>query len=133
MTIPKALPIGISEHDRIILTKVKRRAHLLDSSWNFCGLRIGYSSVIALIPFLGDGLDAFMALTIIRACQQVDGGLPKEVTAKMIFHLMIDFAIGLVPFIGDVADMVFRANTKNTALLEKYLRKKGNNTLKAQC
>ncbi|KAH6667805.1 hypothetical protein B0J14DRAFT_658586 [Halenospora varia] len=40
----------------------------------------------------------------------------------MMFHLMIDFAIGLVPFIGDIADMAFRANTKNAVLLEEYLR-----------
>lgn len=74
-----------------------------------------------------------MALMVIRTCQQVEGGLPKEVIAKMVFHLMIDFAIGLVPFIGDIADMAFRANTKNAVLLEEYLRKKGDKAFKAQC
>lgn len=47
----KAAPEGISQHDAKVLTKVKRRAYRLDLSLcNCCGLRFGWSSVIALIP-----------------------------------------------------------------------------------
>lgn len=47
----KALPVGISEHDGKILTKVKRRAYRLDMSlFNCCGIRFGWSSVIGIIP-----------------------------------------------------------------------------------
>lgn len=130
--MPKALPPGISEHDGKVLTKVKRRAHRLDASWSFLGMRVGWSSVIGIIPFIGDALDAFMALMVIRTCQQVEGGLPKAVNAQMMFNLALDFAVGLVPFIGDLADMLFRANTKNAIVLEDFLRKKGAKALKAQ-
>jgi len=129
----KALPPGISEHDGKILTKVKRRAYRLDMSlFTCCGIRFGWSSVIGIIPAIGDVLDAFMAMMVLRTCQQVEGGLPADVKAKMVFNIIIDFFIGLVPFLGDVADAVFRANTKNAAELEKYLRKKGASNLKAQ-
>ena len=50
----------------------------------------------------------------------------------MVFNIIIDFAVGLVPFVGDIADAVFRANTKNAILLEEHLREKGAKTLKAQ-
>src|SRR5438874_2066012 len=73
-----------------------------------------------------------MAMMVLRTCQQVEGGLPANVKSKMMFNIVLDFAIGLVPLIGDVADALFRANTRNAVVLEKYLREKGAKTLKAQ-
>jgi len=129
----KALPLGISEHDAKILTKVKRRAYRLDMSlFNCCGIRFGWSSVIGIIPFAGDAIDAFMAMMVYRTCQQVDGGLPSDVQAKMMFNICLDFGIGLIPFLGDIADAVFRANTRNAVVLEKFLRAKGAKALKNQ-
>lgn len=129
--VRKALPPGISEHDAKVLTKVKRRAYRLDMSlFSCCGVRFGWSSVIGFVPAIGDILDCFMAMMVLRTCQQVEGGLPVDVKSKMMFNIIIDFVIGLVPFIGDLADAVFRANTKNAAELEKYLRKKGANNLR---
>lgn len=129
--VRKALPPGISEHDAKVLTKVKRRAYRLDMSlFSCCGVRFGWSSVIGFVPAIGDILDCFMAMMVLRTCQQVEGGLPVDVKSKMMFNIVIDFVIGLVPFIGDLADAVFRANTKNAAELEKYLRKKGANNLR---
>lgn len=124
--VRKALPPGISDHDAKVLTKVKRRAYRLDQSlFTCCGIKFGWSSVIGFVPAIGDMLDAFMAMMVLRTCQQVEGGLPVDVKSKMMFNIIVDFFIGLVPFIGDLADAVFRANTKNAAELEKYLRKKG--------
>lgn len=128
----KALPPGISEHDAMVLTKVKRRAYRLDMSLFSCfGIRFGWSSVIGIIPAIGDVIDAFMAMMVLRTCQQVEGGLPAAVKSKMMFNIILDFAVGLVPFIGDIADAVFRANTRNAVELEKYLREKGAKNLKA--
>lgn len=42
----------------------------------------------------------------------------------MLINVAIDFVIGLVPFLGDVADGYFKANTKNVRVLENYLDKK---------
>lgn len=69
---------------------------------------------------------------VLRTCQQVEGGLPKDVNAKMMFNIIVDFGIGLVPFLGDIADALFRANTKNAIVLEEHLRKKGAKLLKEQ-
>jgi len=129
----KALPHGISEHDGKVLTKVKRRAYRLDMSlFNCCGIRFGWSSLIGIIPVVGDILDAFMAVMVFRTCNQVEGGLPNNVRSKMMFNIILDFAVGLVPFLGDVADALFRANTRNAVVLEEYLRKKGAKALQVQ-
>jgi hypothetical protein len=129
----KALPQGISEHDGKVLTKVKRRAHRLDVSlFNFCGIRFGWSSVIGIVPVIGDVIDALLALLVVQTCRKVEGGLPADVQLKMLINVALDFGVGLVPFIGDIADAVFRANTRNAVVLEKHLRRKGELALKAQ-
>lgn len=70
-------------------------------------------------------------MMVLRTCQQVEGGLPKDVQAKMMFNIIVDFGVGLVPFLGDIVDALFRANTKNAVVLENHLREKGLRNLKA--
>ena len=80
----------------------------------------------------GDAIDAFMAMMVLRTCQQVEGGLPNAVKAKMLFNIVLDFGVGLIPILGDIADALFRANTRNAVVLEKFLREKGAQNLKIQ-
>jgi len=49
----------------------------------------------------------------------------------MQLNLAIDFIIGLVPFIGDIADAIYKCNTRNAVLLENELRKRGEKRLRA--
>jgi hypothetical protein len=47
----RRLPDGLSDHDRNILKRVRRRAYHLDMSlFNCCGIRAGWSSVVGIIP-----------------------------------------------------------------------------------
>ncbi len=43
-----------------------------------------------------------MALMVVRTCEQVEGGLPSEIKAKMLFNIVLDFGIGLLPILGDI-------------------------------
>ena len=61
---------------------------------------------------------------VARDCQKIDGGLPPQLYSRMMLNIVFDFVIGLVPFIGDLADAVYKCNTRNAILLEKYLRDK---------
>ncbi|OJD25943.1 hypothetical protein ACJ73_02682 [Blastomyces percursus] len=127
----KAAPEGISAHDAKILTKVKRRAYRLDLSLcNFCGIRFGWSSVIGLVPAIGDALDMFMALMVVNTCNKIEGGLPAGLRMRMHFNIVIDFFVGLIPFIGDLADAIYKCNTRNAVLLEKLLKERGEENLK---
>jgi len=35
--------------------------------------------------------------------------------------MLIEFTVGLIPILGDAFDAVFKANTRNTELLRRYL------------
>ncbi|EAW13105.1 DUF4112 domain-containing protein [Aspergillus clavatus NRRL 1] len=129
----KAIPPGLSDNDRKILTQVKRRAYRLDYSlFNLCGIRFGWGSVIGLVPFIGDAGDAALAMMVVKTCENVDGGLPARLRMMMLINVLIDFFIGLIPFVGDLADAAYKCNTRNAVILEKHLRERGAKTLKAQ-
>lgn len=78
---------------------------------------------------VGDGLDALLALMVVRTAMQV--GLPNSIRAQMVMNIIIDFLVGLVPLIGDLADVAYKANTRNAMVLEKYLREEGKKRMRA--
>ncbi|KAL8967161.1 MAG: hypothetical protein Q9183_003041 [Haloplaca sp. 2 TL-2023] len=119
----KDVPLGISSADAKVLLAVRRRSYRLDNSISICGLRFGLSSLVGLIPALGDFIDVFFALMVYLNCSKV--GLDARTKQKMAFNIALDFVIGLTPVLGDVADALFKANTKNLVELEKFLIKKG--------
>lgn len=83
-----------------------------------------------MVHSVGDVLDALLALLVFKTCMQIEGGLPTGLKAKMMINIIMDFVIGIIPFVGDVADAAFRANTRNAIVLEEYLREKGKKNLK---
>lgn len=92
--------------------------------FNFLGIRFGWEAVIGIIPFAGDAIGVAMALLVFKKCCTVEGGLTSNIKIQMILNILIDFLVGLVPFIGDLADAAFKCNTKNLRLLEVTLDKK---------
>ncbi|KAL8915213.1 MAG: hypothetical protein Q9171_000332 [Xanthocarpia ochracea] len=121
------VPDGISPADAKVLLAVRRRAYRLDNSINLCGIRFGLSSVVGLIPALGDFIDVFFALMVYLNCCKV--GLDAATKSKMTFNIILDFGLGLTPVLGDIADALFKANTRNLIELEKFLIKKGKQNL----
>lgn len=71
-----------------------------------------------------------MALMVFKTCCQIEDGLPMGVKIQMMINIILDFVIGIVPFLGDLVDALFRANTRNATLLEEHLREKGRLQLK---
>ncbi|KAI8625291.1 hypothetical protein F5Y19DRAFT_272125 [Xylariaceae sp. FL1651] len=130
--VRKALPPGISDHDADVLNKTKRRAYRLDMAFgSVLGIKLGWGSLIGFFPIFGDFADTFLGLLVIRTAKKVEGGLPSGLLLQMYFWLFVDLVIGLVPFVGDIADAMVLANTRNAAALENYLREKGKKNLKS--
>ena len=67
---------------------------------------------------------------VFRTAMKIEDGLPAPVAIHMLINCGFDFVIGIVPFIGDLADAAFKANTRNAAILEAHLREKGKKALK---
>lgn len=106
------------------MNSVKNRAYRLDLLLNLCGLRIGWAGVIGLIPWIGDIIAFYFALQLVRKARTIEGGLPKGLEAEMMANVMFDFGIGLIPIVGDFINVLYKCNSRNFILLEKYLVKK---------
>lgn len=63
-------------------------------------------------------------MNLVRTCGTIEGGLPSSIYTTMIINIILDFIVGLIPFLGDLLDAAFKANTRNVALLENHLIKK---------
>ncbi|KAH9031080.1 hypothetical protein EDB84DRAFT_1493491 [Lactarius hengduanensis] len=117
----RQLPPGLSDRDAAILRSVKRRAHYLDKGFNLCGFRFGWTFIIGIVPGVGDAADAILGyVLVIRKARGAD--VPWWLTQRMVLNLAIATSIGLVPILGDVLLAAFRANSRNAALLEEFLR-----------
>jgi hypothetical protein len=123
--VKKIIPPYIPEHDAEVLAKVRSRAYKMDCGlFTLFGIRFGWESVIGIVPAFGDALGAFIALLIFKKCRTVEGGLDTGTQIQMMINILIDFLVGLIPFVGDLADAAFKANTKNVRLLERHLDQK---------
>lgn len=95
-----------------------RLAHMLDSQFGVGKIRFGYGSLINIIPGIGDSIDALLSFYIIGIAVYI--GIPVVVIFQMIFNIVINYFIGLVPFFGDAYYIIRKVNLKNVELLKKH-------------
>ena len=112
MTIPTRSP----DADR-----VRSLARVLDTALRIpgTGIRFGLDSVLGLIPGVGDLTGAALSGYIVLAAAR--SGVPASVLTRMVLNLGVDTLVGTIPLLGDLFDVGFRANTRNAALLERFL------------
>ncbi|MEO5767349.1 MAG: DUF4112 domain-containing protein [Polyangia bacterium] len=72
-----------------------------------------------LLPGVGDVLGAVAGLYIVVVAVRHD--VSRVVVARMIFNLSLDCVGGLLPVVGDLFDLVNRANLRNARLLQQHL------------
>lgn len=81
--------------------------------------RVGLDAVVGLVPGIGDiagGLLAGYGLMIAARLRA-----PAPILLRMLLNIAIDTIGGVIPLVGDLFDTQFRANTRNLALLERWL------------
>ncbi|WP_150301292.1 DUF4112 domain-containing protein [Pseudomonas profundi] len=106
---------------RAILQRLDKFSRFTDSSIGlpFTRFKIGVEAIVGLIPGIGDLLGLAMAGYVLLEAQRA--GASGEVKRRMLRNIGIDFVGGLIPVVGDAFDAVFKANTRNTRLLQNYL------------
>ena len=94
----------------------------MDSAYRVPGtsIRFGWDPVVGLLPGVGDVATASFAVTILYHAYRL--GVPGVVLARMLLNVLIDLAAGLLPVAGDLADVAWKSNSRNLALLERHER-----------
>ncbi|MEO7274400.1 MAG: DUF4112 domain-containing protein [Vicinamibacterales bacterium] len=104
------------------LESLRRWAVLLDSLFRVPGtsIRFGLDSIVGLIPGIGDlASPVYTSLILLEGLRL---RVPAVVLARMVLNAALDMTIGLVPLLGDIADVAWKANLRNLALLERHAR-----------
>ena len=117
-------PVVSNPKTEVLAQNLERLAWLMDRAIPIPGtqLRVGLDAILGLIPGGGD-----------FACGLIQAGLvltalyhyrvPKPVAARMAANVLIDMTLGSIPVVGDAFDAVFKANTRNLALLGEVRKK----------
>jgi hypothetical protein len=101
---------------------LRRWSRLMDSAYSVPGtsFRFGWDPIVGLVPGVGDVATASFAVTLLYHAYRL--GVPRVVLARMMLNVLIDLAAGLVPVVGDLADIAWKSNSLNLALLERHER-----------
>ena len=112
---------SVDAPDDVAIARVRKLARLLDSALRIpvLGIRVGLDPLIGLIPGLGDAAGAVLAAWVVLLAARL--GAPPAVVLRMLGNVALDAVIGAVPVLGDLFDVAWRANTRNVALLDRYL------------
>lgn len=106
---------------RTAFVQVRKLAWLMDSSIPIGGgHRIGIDGLIDFVPGVGDVAGVVVSAYIIyraAAC-----GAPQPVLMRMAGNVLIDALLGAFPILGVIADSAFKANIRNVAIFEGFLK-----------
>ena len=104
------------------LERLRQWSWLLDQAFRIPGtnIRFGWDVIVGLVPGIGDlSSPLFGTLLLVQAYRM---RVPRLVQVRMLLNAVIDALLGLVPGLGNVADIFWKANTWNMALLERHAR-----------
>lgn len=85
-------------------------------------LRFGLDAVVGFfVPGWGDVVMSGLSLFVVAWAYRE--GVAARVLWRMLGNVALDLGIGIVPFVGDAADFMFRSNQKNARLLDAYFQR----------
>lgn len=102
---------------------LRKLVHVMDDAIPIPGTNqaVGLDAILgAILPGAGDALTGLTTLALLYVA--VKRGVPGAVLFKMVGQQLIDFGLGSVPVVGDVFDVLNRANKKNLELIESHAR-----------
>lgn len=95
-------------------------SRVLDTAWSIPGTpyRIGVDGILGLIPGIGDPLGAVLSSYLIFEAARI--GAPKHILLRMVGNVALESLVGVIPVLGDVFDIAWKANVRNLALLRAH-------------
>jgi len=106
------------------LAALVERAISLDSRFRIplINVRVGWDPIVSLIPIAGDIAMAVVAAGLVREAKRL--GIGRATLARMVVNVLIDLVIGMIPFIGPILDVFYRANVRNARLVTDELARR---------
>ena len=116
-----SLPVGTDPAS--VRRRIEAAEKLLEHGFKIPGVRyeFGLDAIVGLIPVIGDVVGAAFGAYLVWEAKNL--GMPKWKLGRMAGNVVLDTAVGLVPFAGDALDFLFRSNTRNLRVVKRHLDK----------
>jgi hypothetical protein len=107
---------------RLGLEKLRSVTRLMDQAFGIPGTkwRFGLDALFGLVPGLGDIAGGVVAVYGLHVARQLRA--PAVIQLHMLTNIALDALIGTIPVIGDIFDFVYKAQTRNLAMLDAWLQ-----------
>ena len=107
--------------DRAAIKRIQFVAYVLDEGVRVPGIgyRIGIDPLVGILPGAGDVLTGGISLYVVVEAARL--GVSYTTLLKMIANISLDVVAGTVPVVGDLFDVVWKANTRNFELVLEAL------------
>ena len=87
---------------------------------------VGLDVILDLVPFAGSTAGALIGAYMAWEARNL--GMSKWEMSRMAGNVGVDWALGLIPWIGAIPDFLFRSNTRNLRIVKRHLDKHHPNT-----
>lgn len=116
----QATGVPLDDAERFFGAHIDRLARLLDSAITIPILgKVGLDAFLSLIPGVGSLAGTALALTLVARTLRY--GPPPSLVSKMLANVLVDLILGSIPVVGFFADLWFKANDRNAALMREFL------------
>ncbi len=101
--------------------RLERLGWFLDSAFRVPGtnVRFGADALLGLVPGVGNAATTLLSAYLVHEAWRQ--GIPKGALARMVGNVALDSLFTAVPLVGTVADLFWRANRRNMAILARHL------------
>jgi hypothetical protein len=115
-------PGGDDERAQRALDKLRLVTRLMDQAFGIPGTkwRFGLDALFGLVPGLGDIVGAIVAVYALHVARRLRA--PGEVQLHMLTNIALDATVGTIPILGDLFDFAYKAQTRNLALIDDWLK-----------
>ena len=97
---------------------VERMSKLMDSKFSVFGIRFGLDPIMSLVPVLGDASGFIVSAVLISTMYK--HGASGKVVVRMILNALLDAIVGVIPVVGTIFDLTYKANDRNVQLLKEH-------------
>jgi len=119
--ISQIVPMG--RDPASVRKRIEGMEHLLEGLFKIPGTnqKLGLDVILDLVPGIGDLVGAALGSYMVWEARNL--GMSKAQMARMFGNVGVDFALGLIPWVGAVPDFFFRSNSRNLKIIRKHLDK----------
>lgn len=122
MSRPEPSLSALDRNSQLTLTRLRGLSRVLDNAIAIPGIgyRIGLDPLIGLLPGGGDLMAGLISIYIVVEAARL--GVPAATLGRMGLNILTEVVMGSIPMLGDLFDVVWKANARNVGLLEQHIR-----------